>query len=256
MKDVAATHTARATTRARRSQTPTAEQYLASAVASLVTRDDDHVAVAVDDLTTGKSASYNGTNTEFITASIIKADILATLLHQTDDDLTSYEQELATTMIENSDNDSATALYQEIGGASALAAANKTFGLTQTTPSVHWGLTTTTADDQLEILRQIFTSDSVLSAASRSYIQGLMSQVEADQRWGVSAAASSGTTYYVKNGWDPHPVLWEINSIGEITHDGQRMLIAVLSRYNASESSGISLIQQVAEAAATGMART
>ena len=51
-------------------------------------------------------------------------------------------------------------------------------------------------------------------------------------------------------------MLWEINSIGEITHDGQRMLIDVLSRYNASEDSGITLVQQVAEAAADAMAKS
>jgi len=60
----------------------------------------------------------------------------------------------------------------------------------------------------------------------------------------------------VKNGWLPDPTtgLWEINSIGEVVHDGQRMLIAVLSEGNSTEDSGISLVQTVAETAAAAVA--
>ena len=75
-----------------------------------------------------------------------------------------------------------------------------------------------------------------------------MSQVEADQQWGVPAAADGGTQFMVKNGWLPSGTtgLWEINSIGEVVHDRQRMLVAVLSEGNATEDSGISFVQTVA----------
>lgn len=222
-------------------------------------RDDDgHVAVAVDNLSTGTTAAVNGTD-EFVTASIVKVDILATLLYQKQEagqELTEDEQELATTMIENSDNDSATDLYDDVGGSTAIDDANRDFGLTETTVGTdgYWGLTTTTVDDQIRLLRGVFTRPSVLSSASQDYIQDLMSQVEADQRWGVPAAADSGTDYMVKNGWLPNPTLWEINSIGEITHDGQRMLVAVLSDDNSSEDSGISTVETVARRAADAVA--
>jgi hypothetical protein len=83
-----------------------------------------------------------------------------------------------------------------------------------------------------------------------------MSQVEADQQWGVPAAADDGSPFMVKNGWLPTRTtgLWEINSIGQVVHDGQRMLIAVLSEGNATEDSGISLVQTVAETAASAAA--
>jgi hypothetical protein len=60
----------------------------------------------------------------------------------------------------------------------------------------------------------------------------------------------------VKNGWPPAPTTYlrEINSFGEVLHDGQRMLIAVLSEGNATEDSGISLVQTVAGAAAAAVA--
>jgi hypothetical protein len=60
----------------------------------------------------------------------------------------------------------------------------------------------------------------------------------------------------VKNGWLPSGAtgLWEINSIGQVVHDGQRMLIVVLSEGNATEDSGISFVPAVAETAANAVA--
>jgi hypothetical protein len=231
---------------------------LAAALAPEIRDDGGHFAVAADDLSTGSTAAYGGTR-EFVTASIVKVDILVTLLYQAQEAgqaLTAEDQDLATTMIENSDNDSASDLYDDVGGAVAIDDANRVCGLSETTAGTggYWGLTTTTVDDQLRLLRVVFTRPSPLSPASQQYIQSLMSQVEADQQWGVTAAADPGTGFMVKNGWLPNPDLWEINSIGEVTHDRQRMLIAVLSDDNASESSGISLVQDVAKAAASAMA--
>jgi beta-lactamase class A len=181
-----------------------AEQLLTSAVAPFMAQDDDHVAIAVDDLSNGQFASYDG-NQEFVTASIVKVDILATLLYQMQQQhsqLTSGEQSLATTMIENSDNDAATALYYDAGDSGGIDTANRAFGLTATTVGTggYWGLTTTTPDDQIRLLGQVFTSQTILAPSSQAYIQGLMSQVESDQAWGVPSAADSGTSFAVKNG--------------------------------------------------------
>jgi beta-lactamase class A len=240
-----------------RAKARTAQPDLAAALAARVKDDGGHFAVAVDDLTTGSQEAYGGTE-EFVTASIVKVDILVTLLYQAQEAglaLTDEDQGLATTMIENSDNDSASDLYYDVGGAEAIEDANRACGLSQTTVGTdgYWGLTTTTVDDQIRLLRVVFTRPSQLSSASQEYIQSLMSQVEAGQQWGVTAAADPGTRFMVKNGWLPNPYLWEINSIGEVTRDSQRMLVAVLSDDNASEASGISLVEAVATAAAAAM---
>jgi beta-lactamase class A len=240
-----------------RPRTPSAQPDLTAALAPEIRDDGGHFAVAVDDLTTGSQEAYGGTE-EFVTASIVKVDILVTLLYQAQEAgqaLTGEDQDLATTMIENSDNDSASDLYYDVGGAEAIDAANRVCGLRETTAGTdgYWGLTTTTVDDQIRLLRVVFTSPSQLLPASQDYIQSLMSQVETDQQWGVTAAADPGTQPMVKNGWLPNPSLWEINSIGEVTHGGQRMLIAVLSDDNASEASGISLVEDVAKTAANAM---
>jgi hypothetical protein len=244
--------------------TPTADPSasLASAVAGLVSADDRNVSVAVEDLSTGATASYNVSD-DYVTASIVKVDILATMLYQDQKNGTfpsSGEQSLITQMIEASSNDAALDLYNDEGGASAIDAANKVFGLTDTAVYASaFGDTTTTATDQVKLLRQVFTSDSVLSASNREYIQKLMGDVESDERWGVSAAAdeSSDTAadYALKNGWLPRSAtnLWEINSIGEVEHDGREYLVAVLSANNETMDGGIDVIQNVAKAAVDGL---
>ena len=238
---------------------------LVKAVSALTAADRGDVSVAVEDLGTGVSASYNVSD-KYVTASIVKLDILCTLLYQ--DQLSGHspsssELSLATTMVENSNNDAAQHLFEDDGGAPAITAANKVFGLTDTTveqgsvdeAGYSWGDTTTTALDQLRLLRQIFTTGSVLNAYNRLYIQNLMSGVESDQRWGVSAAADdpspSASDYTLKNGWLPRRItnLWEINSVGEVQDNGQQYLIAVLSNGNQTMDSGISVVQHIAKAA-------
>ncbi|WP_394346763.1 serine hydrolase [Streptomyces dangxiongensis] len=155
-------------------------------------------------------------------------------------------------MIRNSDNASATALWHTIGGAAGLDAANARFGLSATSGGDGglWGLTRTTAADRLVLLRQVFGEDSLLSAASRTYVRGLMRTVRADQRWGVSAAAR-GDSWALKNGWLPRGTtgLWDVNSVGRVTVDGTGYLVAVLSDGTGSRAEGIALVEEAAKAA-------
>ncbi|MEV6614210.1 serine hydrolase [Streptomyces sp. NPDC051051] len=226
---------------------------LAKAMASVTVPDAAAVSVAVLDMGTGRSAVH-GTGA-FDTASIVKVDILAALLLQAQDagrQLTAREKAYAAAMIENSDNDSATALWNSIGGAAGLDAANLRFGLTGTRggDGALWGLTRTTAADQLTLLRQVFGTASKLSGASRTYLQGLMGQIAAGQRWGVSAAAD-GSAWALKNGWLPRTAtgLWDVNSIGRVTSGGHDYLVAVLSDGNGTQAEGIALVEAAARAA-------
>ncbi|WP_328870140.1 class A beta-lactamase-related serine hydrolase [Streptomyces sp. NBC_00287] len=226
---------------------------LADAMESVTGADDAQVSVAVLDLDSGESASYG--DASFDTASIVKVDILAALLLQAQDEgraLTSAERTYATAMIENSDNVSASALWETIGRAEGLGAANERFGLTDTEggDGMLWGLTQTTAADQLTLLQQVFGEDSELSEASRTYLQGLMGQIAVDQRWGVSAVAD-GSGWALKNGWLPRSTtgLWDINSIGRVTVDGRDYLVAALSDGNETKADGVSLIEAAVKAA-------
>ena len=217
------------------------DQELATILAGRLARHTGHLAVGVLDCTSGARVLYNGGGS-FHTASIVKADILATLMlqHQTARRaLTTAEKALATRMIEDSDNAAATALWNDVGGASGVARANVRLGLRHTVMSVAWGLTGTTASDQLTLLSDLVSVRSPLSAASRSYELGLMRHVEPGQAWGVTAAATPGTPSAVKNGWLPDPNLWVINSIGVIHNSGHVLLVAVLSNDQPGEVSGI-----------------
>jgi len=135
-----------------------ASSALAAAVQARTQGINGRTAVATLDLDTGVTATY-GADTTIATASIVKVDILAALLLQADGELTQGQEATAKRMIQNSDNGAATKLWKQIGGAKGLATANKTLGLTSTTPGTkaRWGLTTTTVADQLRLLSVIFT---------------------------------------------------------------------------------------------------
>ncbi|WP_425424444.1 serine hydrolase, partial [Streptomyces lushanensis] len=234
---------------------PTADpdETLAARLGPVVRSTSASLSLAVLDPEDGRTASYGvRAGTTYDAASIVKVDILvALLLHAQDEDrrLTEGERAYATSMIQVSDNASADALWTVIGGAPGLDAANRRLGLTSTTAGGDglWGLTQTTASDQLVLLSAVFGDDSAsaLSAASRAYVQELMAGTAADQDWGVSAA---GPATGLKNGWLPRTAtgLWDINSIGRITVDGHGYLLAVLSRGSVSKEAGIALVEKAA----------
>ncbi|MET9131249.1 serine hydrolase [Streptomyces antibioticus] len=233
---------------------------LAEAMSAVTVPGEARVSVAVLALDSGAGATYG--DSAFDTASIVKVDILAALLLQAQDAgrrLTAAEKTYAAAMIQNSDNDSASALWRSIGAAKGLDAANERLGLTATEggTGMLWGLTQTTAADQLTLLRQIFgtDSDSALSAASRSYVQELMGTIAAGQRWGVSAAAD-GSSWRLKNGWLARSTtgLWDVNSIGRVTSGGAGYLVAVVSNGSATQAAGIALVESAARAAVTAVA--
>jgi len=233
---------------------------LAKALESVTVAAGAKTSVAVLDVDSGESAAHG--DAAFDTASIVKVNILAALLLQAQDadrHLTVQEKAYAAKMIENSDNPSATALWAAIGRADGLDSANRRFGLTATQggDGELWGLTQTTASDQLTLLRQVFGEDSELSAASRSYLQGLMGEIETDQRWGVSAAAD-GSRWALKNGWLARSTtgLWDVNSIGRISVGGHDYLVATLSNGNSTQAKGISLVEAVSKAAVSAFRDT
>jgi beta-lactamase class A len=229
---------------------------LAEAVKAVAVEDGAAVSVAVLEVSSGESAVYG--DGAFDTASIVKVDILASVLLRAQDagrGLTAQEKTYAAAMIRNSDNASATALWTAIGQAEGLRAANDRFGLRDTEggDGALWGLTQTTAADQLTLLRQVFGEKSELSESSRAYLTGLMGEIAVGQDWGVSAAASGvgASEFALKNGWLPRSAtgLWDINSVGRVGVGGREYLVAVLSDGNSSKEKGVSVVEAVAKAA-------
>ena len=220
------------------------------------------VLAAVYDLRTGRTwhLGQGGPQAE---ASVVKLDVLETLLSERGQGdgigLSASEQTLADQMIDDSDNDAATSLWYAVGGAARIRSFNARAGLTGTTPSScvvcpgfawpGWGLTTTTADDQIALLRQLVTPGSVLTNTAREYAVSLMRDVTPSQRWGVSGGVPAQVAVALKDGWLPLRGTgsdWQVNSVGWVSGGGRNYLMAVLSTGNPSQQYGIDTIDRLA----------
>jgi beta-lactamase class A len=217
------------------------------------------VGIAIKDQVTGVTVSIND-QLVTQTASIVKVDILATRLLQHQQQgtaMSANEKRLAYVMITQSDNNAATALFRADGRASGLARANRKFGMVQTVPNSAWGVTHTRPADQLRLLQSITDPNGPLTAGNRAYLLGLMTKVEAGQRWGVPAAAGPhATAVYVKNGWETFSQwggMWGINTIGRIEEPGHDWLIAALTRNNGSAARAEAFVGKLCALAVDGL---
>lgn len=189
----------------------------------------------------------------FDSASVVKVTILGALLRKAADQhrhLTGTEAALASAMMTSSDNDAASALWAQLGPG-YLQHFLHLAGMKQTAlgPAGYWGLTRTTAHDQLLLLRLLLANNPVLGIASRGYALSLMAQVIPAQRWGVPAGAPTGLTVHLKNGWLPrHAYGWRVHSIGCFTGPGGGYSIVVLTQNNPTLPYGIRTTEAIATA--------
>lgn len=216
---------------------------------------DGDVDIAVYDKTTGVTAHYTNAapGTTYNSASIVKLSILEELLlanqSQGITGLTSDQLSEAVPMIENSDNDAATSLWSTVGGSTAMNGFFQKIGATDTLAETDspWGLTQTTALDQLKVVNQL-AYHTLLSSSSVTAMNNLLSNIEPDQRWGVTGGVSSNASVQLKNGWLAYDQGWNVNSIGHVHGDGTDYTIAVLTDGNATEQDGIDTIQALSAA--------
>lgn len=227
---------------------------LSRRIKAVLARRSSVVGIRVEDRSLGIEC-WHGGGRHFYSASVVKATILAALLRKAQAQhrsLTSTERSLAWAMITRSDNDAATALWNDVGMARLqrfldLAGMKHTY----LGRNGYWGLTLITAHDEMLLLRHLVRWNRVLKTASRRYELRLMANVIASQRWGVTAGAPSGFVVHVKNGWLPIPPYgyWVINSIGCFTrprHASRDYSIVVLTDGNPTMGYGITTIQEVA----------
>jgi hypothetical protein len=198
---------------------------------------------------------YNPEQTH-ITASIVKVEILAMVQQYwgSVDAIPEDQREQLQLMITESDNDSATTLYNYLGGVAALEAAHERYGLQNTTVDAQgrWGVGWSSAPDQL-ILTDLNLYDGVLTGEQVDLGRELMGAVIEEQAWGVSAAAAEGETVWLKNGWDVESQLdglWVVNSIGVLGGDGDDPVkLAVLTSGAVDDVEGIPIVEEIAEIA-------
>ncbi|MDT5029208.1 MAG: hypothetical protein QOE61_5634 [Micromonosporaceae bacterium] len=217
-----------------------------------------HFAVAVLDHRTGVTYTF-GADKAFETASVVKVEILAALLLDARDagrTLTAMARHQANVMIRRSDNAAATAMFRKIGSVRGLRAANHTLGLTATVPSRRWGWTKTTASDQVKLLDAIADPAGPLGDSNQT-ILNLMGSVVADQDWGVSAAAGTGESTVLKNGWMPRTSLgsgWAVNSVGRITGANTNVTLAMMTRGHVTMRQGVAFVEKIARIARSTLA--
>ncbi|HEX2903601.1 MAG TPA: serine hydrolase [Jatrophihabitans sp.] len=216
----------------------------------------DAYSVAGLDLSTGHSVRA-GAPSGMTEASVMKLDLLETALWGSQQGET-FDQDDAEQMMDNSDNDAADQIFAEIGGNPVLASFNARLGMTGTTlqPEGIWGLSSTGADDQLHLLDALVSAGSPLTAASRQYALNLMGAVEADQAWGISAAADPGAQTELKDGWlavDDDDGRWAVNSIGVTSANGHPVLLVVLSQHEPDFQTGIDRVQDAARLLAAAL---
>ena len=208
------------------------------------------VSMALYNLKTHTTYTFNPT-LRFDTASIVKVTIMATLLWQSErsgQPLTASEQQLMVPMIEDSSNSAATTLWYDAGGSRGIQAFLTVAGMTQTIPGRggYWGLTQTSAVDQVALLRLLSFPNAILDPASQAYAANQMRHVVGWEDWGVSGGVPLTATVALKNGWLPIGALgWEINSIGHIEGLGQDYVLAVLTHNNPTEAYGIQTVDTV-----------
>jgi beta-lactamase class A len=178
--------------------------------------------------------------------------LLAALLLQTQDEnrkLTGAERKRVGKMIMASDNAAAVKVYSKVGGAAGLRQKLRRLGLGDTDPDPKFGLTTTTAKDQTRMVSALTAAGGPLNSDSKALILQLMSSVNADQTWGVSAASFEGEQTAQKNGWmarSSEGNRWIVNSTGRVSSEKTDVALSVLSHGHKSRQEGIATVEQIA----------
>ena len=212
----------------------------------------------VHDLRTGCDYSYNPGNRQR-TASVFKVMVMAgTLLEAQNEgwDLSDFEMGQLVPMITESTNEPVRALWNHFGGSPWFAEQGEIFGLGQTNITADggssWGRTTTSARDQVDLLRQVLLGQGgPLDAESRAIAIDLMTSVVQSQTWGVTAGVPDGWGVAQKNGFAGIV----INSVGWVDEPGvsQGYVVAILSQGWPDHPTGIAAVERVNRTIAEAM---
>lgn len=193
------------------------------------------------DVTHQRYYTYNST-AQFLVASSIKVPIMLALFTMTERqgrELSDDEMNLLTTMIENSNNDSASALYSEIGGAAGMTSFMRSVGVSGLSPEDGtWGYSVITPQAMVNLLT-LLHEGKVLTSADRATALQLMENIESDQQVGVGDTAPAGFIVAMKDGWVPGPDgLWAMNTSGIVTAGHETYIISVYTQEQPSLASG------------------
>lgn len=191
------------------SREPTLAARLSRDIAKALKGRESTVSLAVHDPGRGLRCRLADTDA-YDSASIAKVLIMQAVLGRAEElgrAPTRLEARRLKAMITRSDNTAASELWKGLSRA-RLKRVLREAGARDTVlgHDSYWGLTRTTARDQLALLAAISRRTEALS---------LMGQVVRQQAWGVSAGAPRTVKVHLKNGWLPRKThAWRVHSVG------------------------------------------
>lgn len=194
------------------------------------------------------------------TASVVKVEIMAGVLLRAQGagrDLTAAERSRIGPMIRNSDNATASALFTSLGGERGLEFIGALLGLSQTDEvGPVWGLTTTTAEDQVRLVTQLVQGPGPVSEPYRDLAWRFLTDIDPAQRWGVRAGVPDGWLVGHKNGFAGSRCCgWRVNSVGYVSDPaGGGYAIAVLSDGWPDQAAGVPLVEAASRVVAGSLA--
>ncbi|MFP3915632.1 MAG: serine hydrolase [Actinomycetota bacterium] len=185
------------------------------------------------------------------TASVFKVMVLGGTLAEAQAagrELTSIERAWLEPMITESANPPVRDLWRHFGAAPWFTRQAERFGLEETRvvgdDGSPWGRTTTSAYDQVGLLRQVLVAeDGILEERYRREAWELMTSVVPSQTWGVSEGVPGGWTVAQKNGFAGRTA----NSVGVVYDDASRpdYAVAILSYGWPAWQEGVGAVERI-----------
>jgi beta-lactamase class A len=187
----------------------------------------------------------SGRNRRFVSASVVKAMLLAAELRRLDDlgaPIEPATDETLRAMVAHSDNDAADTVYWRAGD-EGLRDVAKAVRMRRFTVDGYWANAQVTAADMARFFSRLRRA---LPKAHRRYGGRLLASITPDQRWGIPEAAGRGWKVRFKGGWRQ-------TGLGSLVHQAARLRrgdvvlsIAVLTDAQPSQERGIEIVRGVA----------
>jgi hypothetical protein len=177
---------------------------------------------------------------QFPSASVVKAMLLvATLRRYGHGHLDSSTAQTLTRMIEVSDNDAASAIYERVG-------AGGLYDVARAAHAKHFKDVGNWADAQLtpaDQARLFYNIDNLVPATHRKFARKLLSSITSSQRWGIAPVASRhNMKVFFKGGWRTGIT----HQVALLIRGDRRIALAILTSGEPSMAYGEQTIEGIA----------
>lgn len=196
--------------------------------------------------TNGRSYGDAG-DRPFVTASVVKAMLLAVFLNLhtfSETPLSVVDERELAAMIEVSDNDAATWVYDQVGDA-RLEAFAKRMGMRNFSVSGTWGDAQLTTNDQARFMARL--DRAIYSRRYLAYAKSLLSSIVSYESWGIPQAARGlGWRVYFKGGWRTTVNGQLVHQVARLERGGTVLVICVMTDGDPSSAYGQETIEGIA----------